>query len=650
MVVFPFILFTFSGLLYAHVSTKDLGSSTMDGQAKARGRDETAHIGVDMHDIVDLKPWNSKPNKPEEVLQAKGTLRVSKNKRCFVHLKSWSSKPSKPDQVLHSKGRVSKILASSKPFNGSIKQESWINMTSSRKAQPGLVSSNSSNMQLREAVKASREKAYAAKADPVSKVDSMCYKQYKQCYCKSVGRTQIAEPWVSVCGWCETTQRGMEGDSNGPSNSRTCEQWIFDPKDCGNLYCERHFQGLWYLWAVISVVLFFLALVAVRFFGLCGTNLEEVQCEAEIKLVKRTFEGFKQGLGGTKVKDCSRPFQAHASTSTTLRILQSLWKSTLLRHAMQQTLLFGFFVSVFFIFLKFSPLFLNPRQFNILSLSLHGTADAFKHLDMIQGFLFSFYILGRLGHWWNQLYMSRNVQGGCHGVALYVGSLLTAFPDWNAEKKWRVKWNTYRYLMLVFYLLFRPLSPIMERISLEDMVQLGFLEEGEKAILEKSFSNPRHTVMTWLSTQVKWIAKDQGMPQQFGPDLALITAQIEKLRGACGTLGDEYEVRAPWSFEVFLLLVVRLRILLTPLNDVNAKLLDREEVVHHIDVFSDTLGSMLVCVFYLSLLHLLEVFKDPFGFGYDRLDPENIFMETEGIVVDMLTSPLATSIEDLTKS
>lgn len=359
----------------------------------------------------------------------------------------------------------------------------------------------------------------------------------------------------------------------------------------------------------------------------------------------RQIEDFKRGLwNGKRAKMPSRLFQLSWPYMVRIVFTEVLSSSHVVRGAFALFFQWGFWIIIVLTFVRVSPMLLHKVQFHTMGRYFSQIEECTETLNFIVGFLFSFYVLGRVGWWWQVMLAGRIIQGRSHDIAMLVGGFAATEDhhdphDAGQEKWWDAKWHLYRYLMLGFIVCFRPVSPTIGKIDNERLIRLGFLERDEELMIRKSL-NPRKVVLKWLTMWVSAHINDQYTR-------SLILDKVCGLRGAMGTLHDTIEQRAPWSFEALLHLLVRLYVLLLPFRSIN-ETTDRLLILESSPVLP-TLNSMLVCAFYEAMMLLLEYFKYPFGVHSDAMHVETILLETETSIVDYLTAPSPESLQEWCK-
>lgn len=288
------------------------------------------------------------------------------------------------------------------------------------------------------------------------------------------------------------------------------------------------------------------------------------------------------------------------------------------------------------------PIFMTKLQYDVMSATLEEVRRLTETLNMIVGFLFSFYALGRVGWWWAVLDYARGIQGRLDDLAVILGGFTGTHepPASEHDDGWlEPKWQFYRFELLAFILCFKPLSPTFGQIELIDLADMGLLEEYEGQILERSV-HKRKVVLKWMAM---WI-------EHHVSDITVRALAMEKLcglRGWFASLHDMIEQRAPWSLEALLYLVVHLWVLTIPFNSLHG-VHDRTVVVESGN-FLTAIRCSVGAFFYYSFLTLLETFKHPFSISTDTLKPEVIFQECETSIIDYLTSPVPKCLEPICK-
>lgn len=417
----------------------------------------------------------------------------------------------------------------------------------------------------------------------------------------------------------------------------SCSEWIFELEHCPVYWCPEHFDA-WWGFGTFGTPAFLSILYALSkiFKWLdCVTHDRE-----ELLMLKhvRTLENFRKGEKGVrKTKDFEPKvyYFSDPTLNTAFQACVTAWKSPILRQVVAQVMWYSLSCSGFLAFLKFSGNFLELTHFEYLQAMVKSMGGLFTSTKTITGFLFSFYLLNGVAHWYTIIHAGWNVEGAINAIAMHVGGgVLKSAP--NKEELWQFKWDVYRYLMLIQYYVFIVVSPHMKMISDEDMENIGLLTHDELLVLRESLGPTRHLPMSWLENLlVDASAKflDPGV-------LINLYKRVDELRGNCAGLTAEVIIRAPFSFQAFVYCVVYLEIMLYPFSQVESSLDSRTDLIN-LPMLSTTSTCLITCAFYMSMIALLEAFKDPFGFSLDQLNAEWIFLETEAIVIDFLaTAPL----------
>eukprot|EP00929_Paragymnodinium_shiwhaense_P112670 TRINITY_DN80938_c0_g1_i1.p1 TRINITY_DN80938_c0_g1~~TRINITY_DN80938_c0_g1_i1.p1 ORF type:complete len:546 (+),score=35.10 TRINITY_DN80938_c0_g1_i1:206-1639(+) len=443
-----------------------------------------------------------------------------------------------------------------------------------------------------------------------------------------------------VCGWCESRKTTLVGTKDGPeSKEGPCSFWIFYHDTCPQLYCPDDWTLSWKMMRVAPIAIYIAMVVCAH---ACMVGKLEPPSRSSVLEPSRSLEQFKKGLWGGRAQLSAELFQKHWDTQSLrsagptymISVLIAFGASTTLRDVIRRVSIYGAVVSVVLSVVSLSPIFFTRTTFISMGQAfegLHGIAAALKY---ITGFVFSFYSLGRVGWWWEIMNQARIIQGRSHDIAMLVGGAVATEDHGDLTSWWSAKWHLYRFQLLVFILSFRPLAPSLKAITYDDLQSAGLLEENEKVSLRKSI-HPRKLALKWLSTWVSGYVQD-------GHLRSLILDKICGLRGACASLHDTVEQRAPYSFEAILYPTIWLWLVLLPVEEINS-LTDRKTLLEG-GVLLPTLKCMIVAAVYMALIDLLEGFKDPFGQHSDSMSVESILLETETTIVDYLTSPMSDSV------
>lgn len=467
-----------------------------------------------------------------------------------------------------------------------------------------------------------------------------------ECYCI---RHTIEDKMNDRCGWCSLLDtNGSKGHAKvgtpaGPDEEEgPCSHWIWKNEECTYLYCADDYNWQWALEMFgTSIVLGLVVLCAIPFQYASTDNAATVALDEQLVNVKRTSAEFRKGLWGKRALMSSTPYQV-AWESTALikeKVYVGVMNSSALHGTLFSVLKFGLCVSICYTSIRLLPMVVSHQWFGTIGQVLSQSQGLAGTAKMVVGFLFSFYTLGRVSWWWEIMDCGRIMQGRTHDIAVLVGSAVSAEEHGDPDVWWEKKWQIYRYLMLFFILTFRPLCPSFQPLDFEKLTELGFLEEQEAKLLSKSL-HPRKVILKWLMLWVTGNVQDKHVKQ-------LILEKCTGLRGAAGTLHDTIEKRAPWSFEALLYSMVYLWILVMPFDHTTGT--HDRKVIQSTPIVFPVLNCMIVALFYVSMLNLLEAFKDPFGVHTDSLHVQNILLETETTVVDFLTSPVPKSLQSICK-
>jgi len=338
-----------------------------------------------------------------------------------------------------------------------------------------------------------------------------------------------------------------------------------------------------------------------------------------------------KGLWGQRARLSSRTFQQTRETVSNMHIVMC---SVPLTYTIRTVFIQAVAVAIFLTFVHLSPMYLHKETFEVMETIMEQTQATVSTLKLSSGFVFSFYFLGRVGWWWSIVDCGRAIQGRTHDIAMLVSGVTANEEHTDQDAWWEAKWNFYRYLMLIFILSFRPLSPALQLLPDDKLEQMGLLRHQEALVIQKAL-HPRKVVLKWLTLWVSENVQDK-------TDRHLVHDKICGLRGATGTLHDTLELRAPLSFETVLYAMVWLWIILMPFSHISST---KRSVLLETPIELPLVNFMIVASFYLTSLKLLEVFKDPFGLHADALHVQAIYLETETTVVDYLTSPMSDALK-----
>jgi hypothetical protein len=456
----------------------------------------------------------------------------------------------------------------------------------------------------------------------------------QDCFCL---RHTLAE-MNNVCGWCAKTGKPMLGSPDGPRSPDTCSKWIFENGSCPHLWCRDDWGFGRFFGLIFPPVLFG---VAWLFAGRAESPPRQPE-KPKFLLRKVTLAEFSKGLRGTRQQTISAPFQNYFPFAPRLgHLLREIMRSTVLQKSLTHSVNIGFFMSLFYTAVRVSPVVLDKLQYQVLRATLEDVKRFAGALRVSVGFLFSFYALGRVGWWWNVIDICRSMQGRSHDLGLILGgySSVNDCPqsgNASTQQRWlEAKWNLYRFIMLSWIMCYRSLSADFKLITLEDLVDAGLLEESEKEILRECV-HVRKAPLKWASTWIQHHVEEEQVR-------TLMLDKLCALRGTMGALHDACELRAPMSFEGLMYTLVVAWVYTIPFWSLEY-LDDRRVVLEH-NTIIPTMIAICTAQFYLSMVGLLEIFKDPFGVSRDALSVQTIFLETETTTWDFLTIPAAECLE-----
>ena len=331
--------------------------------------------------------------------------------------------------------------------------------------------------------------------------EEVCHKA-PQCYC--IRHTNHHHN--DVCGWCESTQKPFLGTPAGPSEEGVvCGNWIFKHEDCPYFVCKPDYDAKW-LFELLWPVTFFTVVAGVSTFRHSAkSDTSEPKTNHEFSSITRTQQEFRKGLWGVRLPVSSTPYQP------TFDIRRGVWslmrQCTAMSNVADWTLLFGLYCSVVFTIVRLGVMVVEKEDWASLSHTLAAVASALGQLKGIVTFLFSFYVLGRVGWWWNVMACGWTIQGRVADIALLVGGAAAAEEHKDSGARWEFKWHVYRYLMTIFVLTFKSLN-VAFAFTFEEFEKIGLLEKEESEVLAKSLQ-PRMVVLKWLSMQVTGNVQDK---------------------------------------------------------------------------------------------------------------------------------------------
>jgi len=455
-----------------------------------------------------------------------------------------------------------------------------------------------------------------------------------ECYCMR----HTLKHMNNVCGWCESKGRAYVGSERAPDEmDGYCAYWIFNSKNCPNLWCSEDY-GLWWWSACTSPLV--VALVLVWMAKIAYATKPPLPFKPPSIQLQRTKDQFFLGLWGRRALiPPGKTFQTYFSGGINLhnpfhgiRLRTRSCFDRVLSHVAW----FSLYSALFNTCLKVAPIFLHKIHYDMICEILVEASRLSSVLNMIMSFLFSFYALGRVSWWWDVMNQARLCQGRNHDLAMIMSGYTCAQKPTTGESWLEHRWTFYRFQMLAFIFAFRKHSATFGQIDYSDMENCSLMEPSERAILEKCL-HPRDVVMKWWSMFIEHHVLD-------GPVRALMLDKLCQLRQGYQSIDNLVQLRAPWSFEAILSGVVTLWVVIIPLSTVQ-DVRDRTMVRDSLPLMV-TITNVLACGFYLTVLALLDTFKDPFGLWYDSMDCETILLETDTSIWDYLTAPVPECLRD----
>eukprot|EP00930_Biecheleria_cincta_P083513 TRINITY_DN73079_c0_g1_i1.p1 TRINITY_DN73079_c0_g1~~TRINITY_DN73079_c0_g1_i1.p1 ORF type:complete len:540 (-),score=66.89 TRINITY_DN73079_c0_g1_i1:146-1765(-) len=471
--------------------------------------------------------------------------------------------------------------------------------------------------------------AFLRDADPThtEKHKALC-SAVTQCYCMRYTLHQMN----NVCGWCESDRTPMLGNVDGPSEG-TCGHWVWSYRDCPTLYCEGDWKKTVFMLDVMYPPIVFCVL---WLYLSCVAKPNPEPQKPALMDTTRTRDEFAKGLLYERAKPKIDPFQVYFPYVPRLSSLLSIMlEGSVLKAVAGDAMRFGFIVSLLYTLLRFVPGLVEKQHYLVMAATLEEVKGLSATLQLSVGFLFSFYALGRVGWWWQVMDYCRCMQGRSHDLAMIIGgyTAVREIPKGSASKQvsWlESKWHFYRLHMASWIACFRGLSPDFGQITLDDMRDIGFLEEQEVKILEKS-THIRKVLLKWLAVWIEHHIEDMTVRQ-------LAMDKLCGLRGAMASLHDACELRAPMSFEGLMYTLVLAWVSTIPFGRLH-DIADRTLILDQ-NVMIPTFSAVCTYAFFMSMIGLLEAFKDPFGKTRDGLNAETLFLETETSVHDYFTAPV----------
>jgi len=274
---------------------------------------------------------------------------------------------------------------------------------------------------------------------------------------------------------------------------------------------------------------------------------------------------------------------------------------------------------------KLSPLWLTQLGFQEIHVLTSQTARVADQLRGLTSFVFGFYLIGRIGWWWDVMACGKAVQASIHDIAMLVGAIVHEEGDEWLE----LKFDLFRYLCCLFVFSFPRTDNKMALLTDDMLMELGFLKEKEVELLRSSFY-PRQMIVKWTTC---WSSKyiHNVMERQ------LVMQKVSELRDNSNRLQMTVGMRPPWTFEALLYATIRLWIVIITFSDAVAS--DDRGLALILPIGIPLVSFTLFTSFYQVILHMLDSFNAPFGQHMDALNVETLFLETETTVWEYLTSP-----------
>lgn len=476
------------------------------------------------------------------------------------------------------------------------------------------------------------------------------------------------------CGWCEASNTAMVGNSIGPRIGH-CAKWILKATHCPILYCSTNNslpveEFLWFPLATmcIWVLVWFWRHILRRKYMKSVSNARGMQtallatdtfntdvelsvcdnqcCEMSSEFLQpiRSFEAFRKGLNCPAVErlpvSTNTPYHINIDSVKPIevgrpRIFRRFSKTLLvslkwrvaagasLRTSATLTVVSACYLSL----LRMAAQRLDAGSYAELALATHEMGSVVQSLSTAVALLLSFYALNRVTWYWNVQTEGFKVQGRAHDIAMLAGT-----KPKETEEDWREIYRLYRYVMLAFYFPFSNLVPRLRTATLQHLVNCGLLEIEEAALLEQCHRSPGTILENWIADWIERNLQAEVRQQTY--------YALREYRSCLATVPDLLDQRAPVSFESLLYVVVYLLCIVMPFGPTNIDYHDRGAVMSSAHI-APVLGVTIQSCFYLSLLHMLRAFTQPFDddkMPLDALRPEQIMLSTERKLRDYLTA------------
>jgi len=312
-------------------------------------------------------------------------------------------------------------------------------------------------------------------------------------FCGCIRKSGSRYEPMKHCGWCADTSSGMVGNAKGPHASEgTCSRWIWRPTDCETLWCPAYHNQYFFMQASLPVMLCVALTITVYLIPFPDqpyTLSEETKCV-------RTQAEFNKGLWGVRTKHKFVGAYAN-SVPETNSLFQTLWalmQSTSVKKSYCSICTQVTLVCITRTIFKLSPLWLTQLGFQEIHVLTSQTARVADQLRGLTSFVFGFYLIGRIGWWWDVMACGKAVQASIHDIAMLVGAIVHEEGDEWLE----LKFDLLRYLCCLLVFSFPRTDNKMALLTDDMLMELGFLKEKEVELLLSSFY-PRQMIVKWTT-------------------------------------------------------------------------------------------------------------------------------------------------------
>ena len=288
------------------------------------------------------------------------------------------------------------------------------------------------------------------------------------------------------------------------------------------------------------------------------------------------------------------------------------WYGTVIRRTLPREVLYNFVLSVVVVLL-FSPSGPLGVKWVAIEGYLVGLERAWTLSATMASFLLSFFLSQSYSLWRSVYSIMRRVQGRLNDFSLLCATFAERDrPTGRYTEEAEALLSTISRYVRLFHMLFYAsattrFAPLKTPKGLSSLVEAGALTSEERDILLES-SIDSSAIVGWLSVLVDTAVADGrlGVSVARKSSAAPIAVQIQlqnklvDLRSTYASLQDELTARMPLAYVQLVQVLTDGLVLFTPLA-----------LVHTVGPFGVICGTLVVTLFYSSVVTLAKLFLDP---------------------------------------